>query len=164
MVKCRNKKDLYYKPARFALYIRSQSLSAVFEMRVLFDGCVIFHGRCMWCPSFRVRPAHVRRDVFKTLFASLLVYLTVTKAVLGLCDWVCFSHMAFLTYALWLIALLQMKNSLGLAWGIAFKPELSLFFQICGRTIYINADLYCNQQTSRVAWITNLKECILNVA
>ncbi len=47
MVKCRNKKDLYYKPTRFALYIRSQSLSAVSESRVLLDGFVIFHGRCM---------------------------------------------------------------------------------------------------------------------
>lgn len=110
--------DICYKPSRFALSIRSQSLSAVSDMRVLLDGFVIFHGRCMWCPSFRVRPVHACQDVSMPLFASLLIYLTVTKTVLRVWDFMFLWHFSF-TY----ITLIQMKNSLGLVWAITFIPE-----------------------------------------
>lgn len=147
MVKCRNKKiyfiDICHKPTRLALSIRSQSLSAVSEIRVLLDGFVIFHGWCMWCPSFRVRPVHACRDVSMVLFASLLVYLTVTKTVL--CQSVFLWHSSHQLFDS--LTLKQMKNCLGLVWGITLIPELTLFPKKCGRTTYISANHYCNQQT-----------------
>lgn len=116
--------DICYKPSRYALSIRSQSLSAVSEMKVLLDGFVIFHGRCMWCPSFRVRPVHACQDVSMALFASLLIYLTVTKTVLRVCDFMFLWHFSHKLFdLLTLLTLIQMKNSLGLVWAITFIPE-----------------------------------------
>lgn len=114
MVKCRNKKYLYCKPTRFALFIRSQSLSAVSEMRVWLDGFVIFMVDACDAPHLGCGQSTYAKSFLSRFFASLPYSDKDSLRTVWL--WLFLTYMTFLTYALWFNCIASDENSLGVSY------------------------------------------------
>lgn len=143
MVKCRNKKYLYCKPTRFALFIRSQSLSAVSEMRVWLDGFVIFMVDACDAPHLGCGQS----TYVETFSWRCLLDCWFTYQCQRLCDCVCFSHMTFLTYTLRLACIdsdeKQSRTCMGYHHLYHLYSLKSVEGQYISMQIFIVIKLYC---------------------